>query len=262
MKVCLTGDVHQRSYRGTDTPFSSHSEVELAIKYGQIAEHYGLRMTLFITGRAALEEPKGVQRLAAMSHCELGGHTFSAFRDPWSKIYKKMLGTPWGRLGHQARDIVRTIDCLQEVTGKRIAVWRNHGYVNTVDTPNLLGQAGIGWISDEVNGGKLRGERVTAEVCSVPINILPDHEHLLHGKYVQGQAKPSQLSGRVGIREWLARVQGQVHSVTQAGGVATVLAHPLCMEVADGMQGFEDLCRFLQSFPTCWISTTTADLNA
>ena len=260
--VCLTGDVHQRSYRGTDTPFSPRSEVELAIKYGQIAEQYGLRMTLFLTGRTALEEPEGVKRLAAMSHCEIGGHTFAAFRDPWSRIYKKILGTPWGTSPHQSRDIIRTKDSLEQVTGKPIVVWRNHSYVNTVDTAYLLGQAGIRWVSDEVNPVKLCAERVTPAVCSLPINILPDHEHLLHGKYVHGKGNPMQLSGRVSIREWLEQVQSQIQTVTEAKGVATILAHPLCMEVADGMQTFEMFCRFLQSFPSCWVSTSNSELSA
>ena len=95
--VCVTGDVHQRSYRGTDTPFSPFSEVELAIKYANIAARYGIHITLFFTGKACLEEPSDVKRIADMPHCEIGGHTFAAFRDPWSRIYKKLLGTPWGR---------------------------------------------------------------------------------------------------------------------------------------------------------------------
>ena len=45
--ICLTGDVHQRSYRGTDTPFSPFSEVELAVKYAKIAARYGIRITFF-----------------------------------------------------------------------------------------------------------------------------------------------------------------------------------------------------------------------
>ena len=53
--VCVTGDVHQRSYRGTDTPFSPFSEVELAIKYANIAARYGIRITLFFTGKPALK---------------------------------------------------------------------------------------------------------------------------------------------------------------------------------------------------------------
>ncbi|MGE0473576.1 MAG: polysaccharide deacetylase family protein [Nitrospirales bacterium] len=254
--VCITGDVHQRSYRGTDTPFSSYSEVDLAIKYGQIAQKYGLRITLFLTGRAALEEPKGVQRLAAMPHCEVGGHTYAAFRDPWSRIYKKVFGTPWGRATHQSADILRTIQCIQEVTGKRIVSWRNHSYVNTSDTPYLLEQAGILWVSDEVNAAKTCSERMTSRVYSLPINVLPDHEHLLHGKYLPGKAKATQLSGRLGIEEWTERVQKQVQTLVHSGGVATILAHPLCMEIADGMQAFEALCQYLQAFPSCWVSTS------
>ncbi len=255
--ICVTGDIHQRSYRGTDTPFSPYSEVDLALKYGQIAQKYGLRITLFLTGRAALEEPNGVQRLVAMPHCEIGGHTFAAFRDPWSRIYKKVLGTPWGSVTHQSRDILRTIQCIQQVTGKRIATWRNHSYLNTPDTPNLLEQAGITWVSDEVNTAKVAGEQVRSCLYSLPINVLPDHEHLFHGKYITGMAKPSQLSGRLSIRAWREKVQAQVQTIIESGGVATILAHPLCMEVADGMQAFDDLCRYLQPFPSCWVSTST-----
>jgi len=42
--------------------------------------------------------------------------------------------------------------------------------------------------------------------------------------------------------------------ISNFGGIATILAHPLCMEVADGMVKLENLCQFLQSFPNCWVS--------
>ena len=256
MKICVTGDVHQQSYRGTDTPFSSHSEVVLALKYAHIARKYGLRITLFLTGRAALEEPERVRQLVAMPNCEIGGHTFAAFRDPWSRIYKKVLGTPWGSIAHQSQDILRTIQGIQQVTGRRIATWRNHSYVNTPDTPGLLEQAGISWVSDEVNTAKLAPEQVKSCLYSLPINVLPDHEYLFHGKYMTGKAKASQLSGRLFIGEWRETVQEQIRAINASGGVATILAHPLCMEVADGMKEFEALCRYLQPFPSCWVSTS------
>ena len=256
--ICVTGDVHHRSYHGTDTRYSSFSEVELAYKYAQLAAQYGLRITLFLTGKAALEEPKGVQRLASMSHCEIGGHTFAAFRDPWSRLYKKILRTPWGCRTHQSRDITRTIESLQRVTGTRIAVWRNHGYVNTADTPGCLARAGIGWVSDEVNAAKPSWEHLTPTLRSLPINVIPDHENLLHGKYQHGKAKPIQLSGRLDIDEWIKQVKSQTQSVLTQGGIATILAHPLCMEVVDGMKGFEEICRFFEPFPTCWVSEAQA----
>ncbi len=252
--VCVTGDVHQRSYRGTDTPFSPCSEVELAIKYADIAARYGIRITLFLTGKACLEESERVKQLADMSHCEIGGHTFAAFRDPWSKIYKKIFGTPWGREAHQRGDIEKTIESIQSVTGKRISVWRNHSYIRTADTPRLLETASIQWVSDEVNSTKLSWESLSPKLRSLPINVSPDHEHLLHGKYQHGKAKPSKLEGRVSITEWGKQVQEKVQSVSEADGIATILVHPLCMEIADGMIAFEDLCKFLQPFNNCWVS--------
>ena len=252
--VCVTGDVHQRSYRGTDTPFSPCSEVELAVKYADIAARYGIRITLFLTGLACLEEPEHVKRLAHMSHCEIGGHTFAAFRDPWSKIYKKCLGTPWGREAHQKGDITKTIETIQSVTGKHISVWRNHSYIRTAETPRLLEAAAIQWVSDEVNPDKCSWESLSPNLKSLPINVSPDHEHLLHGKYQHGKAKPSQLEGRVTITEWEKQVREKIQSVSEADGIATILVHPLCMEIADGMRVFEDLCRFLEPFPNCWVS--------
>ncbi|MDH5562557.1 MAG: polysaccharide deacetylase family protein [Nitrospirota bacterium] len=256
--ICLTGDVHQRSYRGTDTPFSPYSEVELAEKYVNIAAGYGIRMTLFFTGKACLEEPRGVKRLAEMPLCEIGGHTFAAFRDPWSRIYRKIYRNPWGSPAHQQRDIVKTINSIQSVIGRRISVWRNHSYINTVDTPKFLETAAIRWVSDEVNPLKQSWEPLSPALNSLPINVRPDHEHLLHGKYQPGKAKPSQLKGRVSIAEWVEQVKTDVQAISAGGGIATILAHPLCMEVADGMVAFEELCRFLQSFPTCWVSEVDA----
>jgi hypothetical protein len=256
--ICLTGDVHQRSYRGTDTPFSPCSEVELATKYAKIAARYGIRITLFLTGKACLEEPHAVRALAGMSHCEIGGHTFAAFRDPWSRIYRKLYRTPWGNESHQMKDISKTIESIQSVTEKRISVWRNHSYIQTMGTPRLLESARINWVSDEVNPGKRSWEILSKNIRSLPINVQPDHENLLHGKYQVGKSKPSKLIGRVSITEWAVQVQSEVQAIVHGGGIATILAHPLCMEVADGMTAFEDLCRFLQPFPNCWVSQVDA----
>ncbi len=252
--VCLTGDVHQRSYRGTDTPFSSRTEVELAGKYCDIAGKYGIKVSLFFTGRACKEEPQTVKSLADLAHCEMGGHTFAAFRDPLSRIFKKVYGTPWGTTAHQLRDIQQTIASIQQVTGQRIQTWRNHGYVRTTDTNRLLESCGICVVSDEVSDSKTSAEWINTSFRSIPMNVLPDHEHVLHGKYQHGKTKPERLKHRVTIAEWADLVKTRVRGICESGGTATVLAHPLCMEVADGMTMFEDLCQFIQQYPSVWIS--------
>jgi hypothetical protein len=58
----------------------------------------------------------------------------------------------------------------------------------------------------------------------------------------------------VSIHDWLEIVQDNVRAIDNLGGIATILAHPLCMDVADGMQAFEDLCRFLSRYRTGWVS--------
>ncbi len=252
--ICLTGDVHQQSYRGTDTPFSPFSEMELAVKYAQIAARYHIRLTLFCTGKACLEEPEAAKRIADMSHCEIGGHTFAAFRDPWSRIYRKLLRTSWGSRAHQHRDIMKTISSIHSVIGRPLTAWRNHSYVHTEHTPQLLHEAGIRWVTDEVNAQKRSWEVVHQDLRSLPINVLPDHEHLLHGKYQLGKAPPSKLGQRMSIEDWICQVKKQVQAISEVEGTATILIHPLCMEVVDGMRSFEHLCQFFQRFPTTWVS--------
>ncbi len=229
------------------------------MKYAKISAKYGIRITMFLTGKACLEEPTDVKEISQMPHCEIGGHTFAAFRDPWSRIYRKFFKTPWGNESHQMKDILKTIESIQSVTGERISVWRNHSYIQTVETPRLLEAAKIQWVSDEVNRQKRSWEPLSQYIKSLPINVQPDHEHLLHGTYQIGKAKASKLVGRISIGEWIEQVKVEVQEIVDRGGTATILAHPLCMEVADGMVAFEDLCRFLQPFPNCWVSEVDAD---
>lgn len=255
--VCLTGDVHQRSYRGTDTPYSRQTEVELARKYGAIAEKYKIKLSLFFTGRACQEEPDLVRAIANLPHCEIGGHTFAAFRDPLSRFFKKWYGNPWGTAAHQLRDIHRTIEAIQQVTGQRIHTWRNHSYIRTAETDRLLESCGICVVSDEVSDSKMTVEWKTSGLRSVPLNVLPDHEHVLHGKYQYGTSRQDRLMARMTIEDWGALVKARIQAICEQGGTATILAHPLCMEVADGMILFEDLCRHLQQYQTVWISELT-----
>jgi len=86
------------------------------------------------------------------------------------------------------------------------------------------------------------------------MNVLPDHEHVLHGKYQHGKTRPDRLKRRVTIPEWAELVKARIRDICDHGGTATILAHPLCMEIADGMKIFEDLCQYIQQYPTVWIS--------
>jgi len=252
--ICLTGDVHHRSYRGVDTRYAQQTEAQLALRYCDIAAQHNVKMTLFVTGKACLEERETLADLSRRSRCEIGGHTFCAFRSIRHWLSKNLTGSVLGSASLQRSDIARTITAIRDVTGKRITVWRNHGYKHDVHTYPLLGESGIHIVSDRIAENTTAVERVSQELLSLPINTLPDHEHLLHGKYLAGRTHFTRLQERITVREWRETVERQVETIEQHGGIATILAHPLCMEVADRMQSFQQLCRFLSQYETRWVS--------
>lgn len=252
--ICLTGDVHQRSFKGPDNRYSSYSEAQLARLYCEIAERYQVKVTLFITGKTCVEERQDTQRLSAFPNCEIGGHTFSAFRSPLQKVWKRLFASPLGPRFYQQRDIQRTVSVIEQTTGTRIRTWRNHAYRHDRYTYALLYASGIRIVSDAVSPDALCPEKTWPGLLSIPINTQPDHEILFHGKYMPGHRKPKRLVGRWTIEEWGERVKEKIVQIEANRGVATILAHPLCMEVADGMKTFKALCQFLSRFQTSWMS--------
>lgn len=252
--ICLAGDVHHRSYRGVDTRYAEQTEANLALRYCDIAARHHVKVTLFVTGKACLEERETLADLGRRTHCEIGGHTFCAFRSFPHWLSKSLGGSVLGSASMQRKDIERTIEAIRDVTGKRITTWRNHAYQRDAHTYPLLGESGIRIVSDRVAANTTAVERVSQELLSLPINTLPAHEHLLHGKYLPERTHVTQLDGRKTIDEWRADVEEQVETIERLGGIATILAHPLCMEVADGMRSFEGLCRFLSRYKTHWVS--------
>ncbi len=252
--ICLTGNVHHRSYRDVDTGYARQTEAQLALRYCDIAARYRVKLTLFVTGKTCLEEPDTAAALGRFAHCEIGGHTFSAFRSISHRLSHYLAGSVLGSAAMQRNDIERTIAAIQSVTGKRITAWRNHGFQHDTRTYALLGKQGIQIVSDRIGPHTTAVERVSQELLSLPINTLPDHEHVLHGKYVAGRTNFAQQEGRSTIQEWRETLEHQVETIEQLGGIATILAHPLCMDVADGMESFERLCRFLSRYDTRWVT--------
>lgn len=257
--ICLTGDVHHHSYRGVDTWYSPFSEARLALRFSEIAARHGVKVTLFITGKACRQEPDLIAELGRMPNCELGGHTYCAFRSPFHWLWKRLGFGVTGPMFFQARDIAKTIRMIHRVAGTRIRAWRNHAYRHDQHTYGLLAQAGIDIVSDRVSAMTIAPERISERLLSLPINTAPDHESLLHGKYVPGRTLPDRLTGRVAINEWREVVEAKVQAIEDHQGIATILAHPLCMDVADGMQTFEELCRFLSRYRTGWVSEAVSD---
>ena len=247
MTVCLTGDVHHMSLETRDQAYMERTEVEAALEYAEIAGEYDVPVTLFVTGKAAEEEPNRVRRLAAMDHVEIGGHNYWAFDTLVHKAWRGLTGSWNGPRRFQSWEIGKTIEAFAEL-GIEITSWRDHAYRHDANTAALLGDHGITHFSDAVGPNERVRER--DGVTIVPVNTPPDHEHVYHAFRTPEFVADAEFSGPFGeesvpVDEWREWVIDSIRERTADGAPATVLAHPACMALADDLDAFERLCEYV-----------------
>lgn len=245
MAVVLTGDVHHW-IPSADRRHTSQTEAALSVEYAKIAARYGLKVTLFCTGRALRDDAADALPLLSMESVEIGGHGWDAFTPGW--LYgslRRLSGSPHGPTSWQRRTIKRTCAELVRFSGKPTRSWRNHAYVHDANTPRLLADAGIEVWSDEVDPTRPGPYLHRSGLVVLPMNTLPDHENLYHGDRTRASlGDVPALDPRV----WRERVLEGVRLIVSQGGVATILAHPMCMKVVDNWETFEALCAGLAGY--------------
>ena len=233
-----------------DQGYMDRTEVEVAIEYAEVAAGYEVPVTLFMTGKAAVEESEGVERLAAMDNVEIGGHNYWAFTTPIHKAWRAVEKLSGGAVGSwngprsfQRYEIRRTVDTLNE-RGADVTAWRDHAYRHDRYTPGLLANSGITHFSDVL--GPDEEVRQEDRIMMIPVNTPPDHEHMYHAFRTPGSEAVADFQGPFGgrsvsVEEWLEWTIERIDTVQSDGNVATVLAHPACQWLADGLDSFEDL---------------------
>lgn len=257
-QIILTGDVHHMSLKTDDQLYIDLTEAELALEAAKIALEYDLKVTYFITGKTLVEETDVVRAIAKMPNTELGGHTYYAFKPKWlyNWIFNKIIGLSNGPKVYQNWEIKKTIGVFDHKLGIQIVSWRNHAYRHDRYTFPLLYKNGISFVSDDVNPNNLFPTTMNNGLISLPVNIMPDHDHVYHGNitpestrnYSLGRSQfPSELYQP---RRWFELIQQQIQKVVNREGVATLLIHPTCMYIIDEFKIYEELCTFLTEFET------------
>jgi len=253
--ICLTGDIHHQ-LNAPNQALIQTPEISLATNYLSITARYRLKTTLFITGKTFKESEKKIKEISHFNNLEIGGHTWSALKPAWlHSFFTLTTGSFYGPKSYQHRDIKRTLQIIKEKTGFQPVSWRTHSYQSDKNTVRLLEKNGVRILSDRVLVKKLKPYKIpNSNLISLPINVLPDHEHLYHGKRNEEQVRKLINKGwqddftnqSYQPDRYFEIIKQQVKKIEKQGGIATLLLHPICMKIVDNFQSFEKFCQWLR----------------
>ncbi len=252
--ICLTGDVHHASLMINDQKHirePESTEIRIARLYVELLEKYDVKSTLYICGRAFTEEWADLEPVATHPLVEIGGHMFNArFPRECFDAYGEQTGLWNGPRWYQEWDIRSNVEAVKAATGHHLVSWRAHSYKVDCNTHELLAANGIRMVSNAISPGNLWPERIGHGLVSHPMNTIPDHDHLYHAHRTPAYVEEANRRGygadgfgtvSYTIEEWARLVLEQVERIEAEGGLATVLAHPLCMYLADKFRTLEAL---------------------
>lgn len=132
---------------------------------------YGVTPTLAMNG-TILESYPRIAEEALKHEWEFMGHGF--------------IQSPMHKLDNQAEHIQRTIDAIKSFTGKPPTGWESPGLTETMETLDLLSEAGIEYVADwplddqpvelkTASGKKVYSIPYPVETNDIPIMILQQH---------------------------------------------------------------------------------------
>lgn len=285
--IVVTGDVHDMEMGGLDQKFlksKNMTELDCAVKYSEIAAQYAVPVTLYLTGKSVKNETDKCRTLSRNTFVDLGGHTYNALQpNLLHLLFKSLFGSYYGPFFYQKSDILKTITTFRSELDINIKVWRTHAYKSDLKTYEILGKyTEIESISDEV--GPSKQMKNISGLISVPINTIPDHEHLYHGaftrEYIENDQKRREklflefnissstrllkeitkkvLRVKTPLRpfgekhyepvEWFNVLKKQIDENERRNEVSTVLLHPACMEILDEMALLKEVFQFLRQY--------------
>lgn len=269
--ICLTGDLHHNSLGTGNQAHCDLPEIEVAYRYLGLLERAGVKTTFFVSGKSFVEEWDRLQPICASEIVEIGGHNFSCFTPAlWHRFSKKVFGSYNGPRWYEDWDVRRTVDVIEERTGHRIRCWRNHMYMHGPHTDAVLARNGFSVCSDGVQRSANGPQQSCSQLVSLPINVMPDHEHLYHAErtpeWVDWWVKRYQWSDDYGsasyrIEEWTERVLDELRQHERDGVLSVMIIHPITMYLCDKFHCFERILEFLSERETVTMTEALERLN-
>ncbi len=264
MKICLTGDLHHASLRTGNQAHADRSEIDIAADYTERLREAGVKVTYFVSGRAMDEEWPSLEPICGSPNVEIGGHNYSCFTPALAhRVFKKVVGSYNGPAFVQRADALRTIAAIEKRTGKRIRAFRNHMYMHGPGTEAVLASCGIEVCSDGVRAASAGPEWHEGGLSNLPINVIPDHEHLYHAERTRDWVDQWQRrygfaddfgSRSYDVEEWTDLVLSQLHANAERGATSTMLIHPITLYLCDRFRAFSRILDVLARAETVFVS--------
>lgn len=269
--ICLTGDLHHQSLGTGNQRHCELSEVAVAARFLDRLREANVRVTFFVSGRTFDEQWHELRVVAEDPLVEIGGHTYDCFEPALvHRVWKKLGGAYTGPSWLEARDVDRTIATIARHTGKRIRLWRNHMYMHGPETDRILRSRGIVACSDVVSATAMGPRWNEDGLVEVPINVIPDHEHLLHAErtpaWVAAWQKRYGWTDAFGpesyrIERWTDLVVEQLARNEARGAVSTMIIHPITMWLCDRFACFDRILEVLAKHETAHLGDVVSELR-
>lgn len=256
--ICLTGDLHHASLKTGNQKHCDISELKTASLFLELLEEHNIKMTYFITGKSFKDEFKDLEEIVYNPLIEVGGHNYNAFEHEFfHRVWNKLTKNYNGPKCIQKNDVLKTINIIKDKTGINIKVWRNHMYMHGVNTEKILFDAGIKVCSDGVKKDSNKPILHKSGIYNFPINIIPDHEHLIHAErtkaWIKTWQKRYKWSDDFGkesyyIKQWAQIVLSQLKQREKENLVSNLIIHPITMYLCDN---FKEVRKILEYISTC-----------
>jgi hypothetical protein len=262
--ICLTGDIHHATLGTGNQKRCPISEVRVAALYLRMLEEARVNVTFFVSGRAFIEEWRDLRPICESDRVELGGHNLTCLTpELFHRASKKLLGSYNGPSWYQRWEVRATRGIIRARTGRSIQCWRNHMYMHGPHTEAALAAAGIRFCSDGVRARSRGPEPHPSGVYNVPINVIPDHEHLYHAErtpaWVARWQKRYNWSDDYGpqsyyVEEWTDIVLDCLRKNEARGAVSTMIIHPITLYLCDQLKSFRRILDFVAARETVFMS--------
>ena len=267
--ICLTADLHHMSLKTGNQMHSDKTEISLALEFVRMMEARDIKGSFFITGRSFDEEWDTLEPIVQSPNIEIGGHNYEAFKpELLHRIWNKLTKNYNGPYLYQYYDTKKTIDIIYSKTGKVINIWRNHMYMHGENTQKILGSLGINVCSDGVEKENFDLKEDSTGVYNLPINIIPDHEHLIHAERTPQWIKKWQerynWSDDFGadsyyIEEWAKLVLEQLKENEAKGKLSVMIIHPITMYLADGFKAVKTILDYIATRESVFMGDLVAN---